>query len=279
MLFRMRRKQLRPFALALSLLLPSFVAAQNTAAVTVAVRVTDPTGNAVPHAQVRVVPAPDAAAKLETDSKGQMTLDLKPGGYAIFVRVPGFKNAVAHLDVVNADMPHSEARAAKPAQTFEIKLQVGATGSLTVYPVSAKDNLLVSAYPYHDPIRFAFADLKAMQHTTVTFRNAHTNADETYSGVRLADLLSKVGAPLGPELRGEALTNYIVVTGADGYQAVLALAEVDPSFHPGEVLVADGMNGQPLDAHSGPLKLVVTEDNRPARSVRNLTSIELKLFP
>jgi hypothetical protein len=36
------------------------------------------------------------------------------------------------------------------------------------------------------------------------------------------------------------------------------------------------MNGKPLDAHSEPFKLVVTEDKRPARSVRNLVSLELK---
>jgi len=106
--------------------------------------------------------------------------------------------------------------------------------------------------------------------------NPHTNADESYSGVRLFDLLAKVGAPLGNELRGKALANYVVAKGSDGYRVVLALGEVDPSFHPGEVLVADSMNGQPLDAHSGPFKLVVTEDKRPARSVRNLVSIELK---
>jgi DMSO/TMAO reductase YedYZ molybdopterin-dependent catalytic subunit len=82
--------------------------------------------------------------------------------------------------------------------------------------------------------------------------------------------------PLGSELRGKALANYVVATGSDGYQATLALGEIDPTFHPGEVLVADTMDGKPLDAHSGPLKLVVTEDKRPARSVRNLTAIELK---
>jgi hypothetical protein len=38
------------------------------------------------------------------------------------------------------------------------------------------------------------------------------------------------------------------------------------------------MNGKPLDDHSGPLKLVVTDDKRPARSVRNLTTIELRLL-
>jgi hypothetical protein len=53
---------------------------------------------------------------------------------------------------------------------------------------------------------------------------------------------------------------------------------VDPSFHPGAALIADAMNGNPLDAHSDPLKLVATEDKRPARSVPNLTNIERKLF-
>jgi hypothetical protein len=77
-------------------------------------------------------------------------------------------------------------------------------------------------------------------------------------------------------LHGTALTSYIVATGSDGYQAVFSLAEVDPSFHPGEILVADTVNGATLDAKTGPFRLVVTEDKRPARSVRNLAAIELK---
>lgn len=279
MLLRMRGIRLSRLTLALTLLLSSALAAQQTRTVAVTLRVTDPTGTGVPHAQLRIVPAPEGVAKLESNDNGQLDLDLKPGGYAIFVRVPGFKTAVAHLDVVNADLPQSDSRVSKPAQTFRIALELGASGSPTVSPISAKEGLLVSAYPYHDPVGFTFADLKAMPRITVTVHNTHANADETYSGVRLADLLNKVGAPLGGELRGQALTNYIVATGADGYQAVLALAEVDPNFHTGEVLVADAMNGRPLDTHSGPLQLVLTEDKRPARSVRNLTTVELKLLP
>jgi hypothetical protein len=42
------------------------------------------------------------------------------------------------------------------------------------------------------------------------------------------------------------------------------------------VLVADTMNGKPLDARTGPFRLVVSDDKRPARSVRNLVSLELK---
>ena len=146
-------------------------------------------------------------------------------------------------------------------------------------PVAGGNDTLLLRAPSHTPWTLHVADLKSMPHIAVTVHNPHTNADENYSGVRLADLLAKMGAPLGSELHGKALACYVVATGSDGYQAVLALGEVDPSFHPGEVLVADAMDGKPLDAHSGPFKLVVTEDKRPARAVRNLVSIDLKSVP
>jgi hypothetical protein len=203
---------------------------------------------------------------METDSKGRLALDLKAGGYALFVSLAGFKNLAAHFDV----------RESKEVQTVSFVLRIAATGSPQVSPASSKDDLALFTYPYHEPSAISPPEFKALPHITVTIHNTHTNVDETYSGVRLADLLTKFGAPLGSELRGEALANYIVATGSDGYQAVLALGEVDPTFHPGEVLVADSMDGKPLDSHAGPFKLVVTEDKRPARSVRNLTTIELK---
>jgi hypothetical protein len=118
--------------------------------------------------------------------------------------------------------------------------------------------------------------LKPLPHKTVTVHNPHANADESYSGVPLIEILKQVGAPVGNDVHGKALSEYVVATGSDGYKAVLALAEVEPDFHPGDVLIADTMDGKPLDAKSGPFKLVVTEDKRPARSVHNLVSVELK---
>jgi DMSO/TMAO reductase YedYZ molybdopterin-dependent catalytic subunit len=120
------------------------------------------------------------------------------------------------------------------------------------------------------------ADLKALPQKTVTYHNVHTKADETYTGVPLTDLLAKYGAPAGDKLRGKGLSEYIVATGADGYKAVLSLAETDPAFHPGDVLVADTMDGKPIGDKDGPFRLVVTEDKRPARCVHNLVSIELR---
>ena len=146
-------------------------------------------------------------------------------------------------------------------------------------PAVAKEVISVSTYLSPKATQLTADDLKAMPHITVTVHNSHTNLDEIYSGVRLADILARFKAPLGNDLHGHALANYVVSTGFDGYQAVLSLGEVDPSFHPGEVIVADAMNGKPLDAHNGPFKLIVGEDKRPARSVRNLTTIELKVVP
>jgi hypothetical protein len=118
--------------------------------------------------------------------------------------------------------------------------------------------------------------LKAMPHKTVTVINGHTNAQETWSGVPLIMLLAQVGAATGKDVHGKPLSQYIVATGADGYHAVLALAEIEPDFHPGDVLVADQLAGKPLDAKEGPFRLIVTEDKRPARSVHNLVKLELK---
>ena len=143
--------------------------------------------------------------------------------------------------------------------------------------LSSIETLTISGFSDHPPLTLKMADLKSLAHITVTIHNPHSNADETYSGVSLSELLAKVGAPIGSDLRGKALADYVVATGSDGYRTVLALGEVDPAFHSGEVIVADAMNGKPLDDHSGPMKLVVTEDKRPARSVRNLVKIELKM--
>jgi len=118
--------------------------------------------------------------------------------------------------------------------------------------------------------------LKSLPHKTLTIHNPHENADETYSGVPLIELLKQVGATVGKDVHGKALSEYVVATGSDGYKVVLALAEIEPDFHPGDVLVADAMDGKALDAKIGPFRLVVSDDKRPARSVRNLVSIELK---
>jgi hypothetical protein len=135
--------------------------------------------------------------------------------------------------------------------------------------------LILTADPYHAPVILSPADFRTLPHITITVHNGHTDAAETYSGVPLATLLAKVNAPLGKELRGEAMTSYVIATGSDGYSVVFSLAEVDPGFHEGQVIVADTRDGQPL-GKSGPFQLIVSDDKRPARWVHNLNSIAVQ---
>jgi hypothetical protein len=117
-------------------------------------------------------------------------------------------------------------------------------------------------------------DLAALPHKSVAVFNAHSKANETYSGVPLADLLSKVGVPLGESVRGKLFLIGIVAQGTDSYGVLYSLAEVDPAIHTGDVIVADTLDGQKL-GQDGAFKMVSSEERRPARWVRNLTSISV----
>jgi hypothetical protein len=85
-------------------------------------------------------------------------------------------------------------------------------------------------------------------------------------------LLIAAHAPLGDMLHWKAMTTGVVARGSDGYEVLLSLAEVDPTFHGGDVIVADALDGKPIEKN-GPFQLVVSEDKRPARWVRNLTTL------
>ena len=146
----------------------------------------------------------------------------------------------------------------------------------TVVPAALHAQTLSLAGLNGQQVSISADALKAMPHVTATVMNAHTNTNETFSGVPLIDLLTKVGAPTGHDVRGKVLSEYVVATGSDNYRSVIALAEAEPDFHPGRVLVADQIDGKPIDPKQGPFRLVVTEDQRPARSVRNLVKLEIK---
>jgi hypothetical protein len=244
--------------------------AQEPATRAVTIRVSDQTGARVTAAQVRCVPAPDSApAKMETDSQGNLSLDLRPGSYRVTVSAQGFKTATNQVDVA----PGTGTTNADVNQLVAVVLQVGDVGSpVPIYP---KDSLVLTAEGYHTPVALPLAQFRALPHVSVTVHNGHVDKDETYSGVALSTLLAMINAPIGKELHGEALATYLVAMGTDGYSVVLSLAEADASFHDGQILVADTRDGQPL-GKNGPFQLIVTEDKRPARWVHNLESIALQ---
>jgi DMSO/TMAO reductase YedYZ molybdopterin-dependent catalytic subunit len=95
----------------------------------------------------------------------------------------------------------------------------------------------------------------------------------SFEGVRLRDILSEAKVPAGNDIRGPYLSWVVTVDAADGYRAVFALAELDPAFTERLVLLADTRDGKPLPANEAPLRLVVPDEKRPARWVRQVTHI------
>src|ERR1700755_817294 len=106
-------------------------------------------------------------------------------------------------------------------------------------------------------------DLAAMPHKSVSVYNEHTKANEKYSGVPVAALLANVGTPLGEKVRGKLFMIAVVAEGTDKYSVLYSLAEIDPSIHTGDILVADSMDGQKL-GKDGAFKMISTEEKRPA---------------
>jgi hypothetical protein len=116
-------------------------------------------------------------------------------------------------------------------------------------------------------------DLAKMHRASV---HTKSNGMETvYEGVWLHEVLKKAGVPQGSELRGKALTSYVLAEAQDGYQVVFSLAELDPSFIDNEILLADTANGKPLFGAQGRFRLVASKDKPGARSIRMLTKLEV----
>jgi hypothetical protein len=65
-------------------------------------------------------------------------------------------------------------------------------------------------------------------------------------------------------LRGNAVASDVVASATDGYQVVFSLAELDPAFTSNDIIVADTIDGKPLFAYQGPLRIVAPKDSRGA---------------
>jgi hypothetical protein len=122
---------------------------------------------------------------------------------------------------------------------------------------------------------FSPADIAALPHETVSAMNTHLKKTESYSGVPLAALLDTMGLPFVKANERTLLKSYWIAEGTDGYQVVVSAYEGLSAVHMDSVLVADSVDGKPLEA-DGAMKLVISGDKRPQRWVQNLKTLTLK---
>ena len=122
-------------------------------------------------------------------------------------------------------------------------------------------------------IPFDAATLAALPRETV-HADSHGHALRC-EGVALVALLRHAGAMPDGELRGAQLARSVRIDARDGYRVLFSLGELDPATGNRRVFVVDRCNGESLDADTGPLRLIVPDDARPARWLRQLQSISV----
>lgn len=121
---------------------------------------------------------------------------------------------------------------------------------------------------------FSLAALEAAGAEQVTVAD-DADRSAAYTGVPMSKLLESVGVTLGASLKGKRLAEFVVVQAADGYRALFSLAEIDPMFRERSLLLCYRKNGSALPDGEGPLRLVVADEKRHARWVRQVTAIDL----
>jgi len=118
-------------------------------------------------------------------------------------------------------------------------------------------------------------DLAALPHGVLEVKDPHDGKPLKFDAIPLKAVLEKGGVTLGDSLRGKRVSLCLLVQAADGYSAVIALPEIEPSFTTGEVFLADGRDHRPLDSKEGPLRIVIPGDKKMARWVRQVTALKI----
>jgi DMSO/TMAO reductase YedYZ molybdopterin-dependent catalytic subunit len=155
--------------------------------------------------------------------------------------------------------------------------------SLLVLLLCAASNVFAQASPtvalhvsgeVPNHLDLSLADIAAFPRQTIHVTDEKGTPVE-YSGVPVAEILRKAGAPLGKELKGPNLAMGVIARAVDGYHVLFSLAEFDLAFSDRVILLADRRDGKPLDNHEGPLRFVVPGDKRHARWIRGVTMLEV----
>lgn len=168
----------------------------------------------------------------------------------------------------------------KLTRTRTAKMRIGhiaalfALVSLVSFATHGEEATLSVTGEIKTPLKLTMTELKAMPTAKVTTKD-HDGTTAVYEGVPLHAILSRAGVPQGESLRGDALQLVVLVKAADGYKVALSVAELDPLFTDKQVLLAYKRNAADLDAKTGPLRLVIPDEKRQARWVRQVTELEV----
>ena len=130
------------------------------------------------------------------------------------------------------------------------------------------------------PGPLSVTDLQALSPATFTWV-AHGQS-HTVLGVPLSTVLRRFGWEPGVMGKNIAAADkrvgykrVIVATAPDGFQAVFSAAELAPAMGKTQAVLCWMIDGKPLPAAEGPLRLVVLTDDEPSRSIYHLQRLDV----
>jgi hypothetical protein len=120
------------------------------------------------------------------------------------------------------------------------------------------------------------SEIETLPHVKVTIPASHdSEAPAIYEGVALESLLERAGLAFGHSLRGKRMASCLLVEAADGYHVVIALPEIDSDFTAKQVVLAFSQNGKPLDQKEGPYRIIIPDEKRMARWVKQVITLKI----
>jgi hypothetical protein len=117
------------------------------------------------------------------------------------------------------------------------------------------------------------ADLEALPRVKIT--TGASAISTSFEGVTLKAVLERGGVGFGETMKGKRLASCLLAEAADGYRVVFALPEIDNAFTDKQFVLAFSKNGKPLDDKEGPYRIVIPDEKRMARWVRQVTTLKI----
>jgi DMSO/TMAO reductase YedYZ molybdopterin-dependent catalytic subunit len=160
---------------------------------------------------------------------------------------------------------------------FATVLFVGFNAIALADPPAHSDSVAIKGSVDH-PKTLALADLQHRPQTTVTIsqHTGHGTLAGAFSGVPLWTLLQEAGVTMDRAKKNDLIHHTVIVTGGDGYNAVLSMGEIAPEIGDYQAVIAWQKDGIPLDSGQGIARLIIPGDKAASRAVSAITTIEVK---
>lgn len=197
------------------------------------------------------------------------------------IAVPAVYNQTATYPIA----PTKNAANPSLARTF-VSYVLSAAGQLALKQAGFMTVLGTPLHPYASSVTvtglvtttttYTIASLRRLPSATetVTLRSKTANLGTTrYTGVLLSTLIDAAVPLTNTGNKNDILRDFATVSGTDGYQVSIALAEILPQFGHEKVLLAYLKNGRPLSHKDGAFELIVPGDTLAGRDVSNVNSI------